>query len=52
MAKWSSAKYKEHFQKLLSVYQTVFNKLVATYDGITISFSYSVSDNVKPKEKS
>ena len=52
MAKWTSAKYKTHFEKLLSVYQTIFTKLVATYDDISITFNYSVGNNVKPKERS
>ena len=52
MAKWSSAKYKEHFTKLLTIYQAVLYQLAADYDDLTITFTFNVGDNVKPKEKS
>lgn len=50
MAKWTSDKYKSHFEKMLSAYAKVFAKLVSAYDGLTINFTYTVSSNVKPKE--
>ena len=47
---WDSSDYITHFSKWADAMQATFTALENAYDGLTISFSVTIDQDIKPKE--